>query len=74
MTAIEGRAVPGAAAITTCSIEDARELAALYRPAARRLHRRAERHRLPRPTVPSPEERQDRRDRWLAQVGPHPGR
>jgi glycosyltransferase involved in cell wall biosynthesis len=63
--AIEGRAVTGAAAITACSIEDARELAFLYQ---RPLEHFTV---VPNGTdcalaVPSPEERHERRDRWLA--------
>ena len=65
VTAIEGKAVTGAAAVTTCSIEDARELAFLH-------HRPLDDFTVVpngtdcARTVPSPEERHDRRDRWLA--------
>jgi glycosyltransferase involved in cell wall biosynthesis len=73
VVAIEGRAVGGAAAITTCSIEDAREL-------ARRYERALDDFTVvPNGTdcglaVPTPAERAERRDRWLAKWARTSGR
>jgi glycosyltransferase involved in cell wall biosynthesis len=73
VVAIEGRAVSGAAAITTCSIEDARDLAQRY---ARPLDDFTV---VPNGTdcglvVPTPVERAQRRDRWLAKWARTTGR
>jgi glycosyltransferase involved in cell wall biosynthesis len=73
VAAIEGRAVTGAAGVTTCSIEDARELARLY---GRPLDDFTV---VPNGTdcglsVPTFEERARRRDRWLAKWARSTGR